>query len=124
MGWGVGVCQQQAGQLDCVVLTLQEGGTRICPVLPIILGPILLREAEEVAQHTDGFSKDRETGQLISLNRVMGSNWQGQPTRLVLGSGSLENLWEEKTNKKRQWLWLSGRVLAFCERGSRFSPQS
>lgn len=46
MGWGVGVCQQQAGQLGCVVLTLQERGTRVCSVLPIILG--LLREAEEV----------------------------------------------------------------------------
>lgn len=51
MGWGVGVCQQQAGQLGCVVLTLQEGGTRVCSVLPIVLGPILLREVEEVGAH-------------------------------------------------------------------------
>lgn len=77
MGWGVGVCQQQAGQLGCVVLTLQEGGTRVCSVLPMILSPILLRESEEVGAHAglnprEGSWRSSQTALYSFLRRTIG----------------------------------------------------
>lgn len=92
MGWGVSFCQQQASQLGCVVLTLHEGGTCNVFSTPHYTGcsvrvlaftqgssqtcSLLIpkKDSWQVAQHTEVRSENGETGQLISLNRVMVRN--------------------------------------------------